>query len=63
MDVCPNKRCRMVSYAMVCGADGFPTQRDPYSYYHAIRNFFLPHGKFSQKTRRHLQCDLRACGV
>lgn len=25
--------------------------------------FFLPQGKFSQNTRRHLQCDVRACGA
>lgn len=58
--ICTRKCCRVLSCAMVCGVDGFPSH---YGYYHAIRIFSLPQGKFSQNTRRHLQCDVRACGA
>lgn len=39
----------MLSYAMVCGAGGFATERGPYSYYQTVWFFTpLPQGKFSQ---------------
>lgn len=42
MSVCTRKRCGMLSYVIVCGAGGFSTERDPYSYYHTIWFFRLP---------------------
>lgn len=61
--VCTRKCCRVLSWAVVCSAGGLPTERDSVVTITLAGFFPLFQGKFSQNTRWHLQCDIRACGV
>lgn len=52
---------RVVLMPCYVGAGGFPTERDSLELLSHYTNFCQ--GQISQTTRRHLQCDTRACGV
>lgn len=62
--VCARKYCGMLSYVMVCGAGGFPMERNHYSYYHTIWFLFcsLPRANLA-RTRVGICCAMYALVV